>query len=124
MDRRLERRLGAALDIAAPPSAVEAVEGKRLDRLPDGAHGTGVERDVVRKAVHEAHPAAIHRRHGDVAGEQRAAAARPCPPMQDSAAGKMPAGPDKHDIAGDAMALPRPWHDGGMRPCDPLAVVT
>src|SRR5262245_65334716 len=95
-DRRLERRLGAALNIATPPGPVEPVEGQRLDRLPDGAHGTGVERDIVRKAVHEADPAAIHRCHGDVAGEQRAAAFRPGPPMHDGAAGKMPTGADQN----------------------------
>ena len=41
-------------------------------------------------------------------------------PMQDGAAGKMPAGPQQHDVVGELLAVAGPRHDGGVRPGDPL----
>ena len=83
----------------------------------------GIERDVVRKAVHEAERPAIHRHHRDVAGQQRAAAVCARAPVHDRAAGEMPAGPHQQDIVRDPMAVTGPRHDGGMRPRDERAIV-
>ena len=82
-----------------------------------------IERDVVRKAVHEAERPAIHRHHRDVAGQQRAAALCARAPVHDRAAGEMPAGPHQQEIVRDPMAVTGPRHDDGMRPRDERAIV-
>src|SRR5205809_3067858 len=123
-DGHLERRLGIVRDVAAPPRAIDAIERQRFDRSPDPAHRRRIERNVVRKAVHEAQGTAIHRHHRDIAGEQRAPAFRARAPVQDRAAGKMPAGPHQKDIVRYPVTIAGPWHDGGMRPRDEGAIVT
>ena len=43
--------------------------------------------------------------------------------VQHGGAGEMSAGAQQQHIVGDAMAFAGPVHDGGMRPCHPLAVI-
>ena len=97
-DGHLERRLGIVGDVAAPPRAIDAVERQRFDRSPDPAHRRGIERNVVRKTVHEAERTAVHRHHRDIAGEQRAPAFRARAPVHHRAAGEMSAGAHQNNV--------------------------
>src|SRR5436190_6233254 len=89
--RKIERRLGAGCDMAVPPRAIDAIEGKWRDGPRNAPHRRSIERDVVRIAVHETEGTAVRRHHGDVAGQQCAAPLRAGAPMQERGASKMPA---------------------------------
>src|SRR5882724_2664011 len=107
-DRGIERRLGIGCDVAAPPGAVDAIERQRLDRAGDALNRCRIQRNVVRKTVHEAQGTAIHRHHGDISGQQRTTPFGARAPMQDGAAGKMAAGTYEKDVIGQPIIFPVP----------------
>src|SRR5438270_4148668 len=51
--------LAVHFDVAFPPGSIDAVKRKRIDRRQDAVDLLRRQRDVVRKAVHEAHPSAV-----------------------------------------------------------------
>src|SRR5215218_5910971 len=89
------RLFGIGGDDASGPPAVEAIERVRLDRGDDAANGIRCERYEIRVAIHEAHPAPVGHDLDRIAGEQRARTTGAGRPMQDAAAGEMPAAADE-----------------------------
>src|SRR5262249_59538398 len=86
LSRAPHGRLGILGDDAAGPTAIDPIESVWLDRGDDPTYCAGVERDLVRVAVHEADKAPVGHYIYRVGGEQRAAPTRSSGPMQHAGA--------------------------------------
>src|SRR3569623_713935 len=93
--RALQPLLALFAGNLVPPGAVDPIEGVGFDGADDALDRGPVERNVVRKAAHEAHPAGGGGHHDGVAGELRPLPAAPaaqcstvlpekCPPQRTS----------------------------------------
>src|SRR5918994_1788225 len=80
--RVAESLLSILPDVLGKPGAVDLLEGVGLQRLNDAPHRGGVQRDVVRVAVHEAHGLPILADLEHVAGQDGTLALRAAGPVE------------------------------------------
>lgn len=103
--------------------AVDAVEGERFDGCDDALDRSGVERDVIGIALHEADPAPVWDDLDRITRQERAQGARALRPVEHGGSGEVAAAPSYPNTSRERLDLTPPVADATVRPHDPLGII-
>src|ERR1019366_5611160 len=123
LGRTANRGFRIRVDDKPGPRAKQLAKFKGLECGNDSTDTGGAQRQVVRIAVHETHPAPVHAHLRQIPGKKHPCAVCAFFPMQNLESGKVTTDPNQSELATERVCLALPKPDTWIRALDPLPVV-